>query len=133
MFGREPDYDTTLDPVVRSTAGELRKRIAQYYYETGHETEIRFDLPSGSYVPEFRLPAQRPEAPTTAVQPIQVPFVSGRQPWQEHLIWMLAAALVAILGIGLWLRPWATKTALDRFWAPIHETGYVLDSCSHNG
>jgi len=32
VFGREPDYDTNLDPIVRYTAGEVRKRIAQYYH-----------------------------------------------------------------------------------------------------
>jgi hypothetical protein len=26
VFGREPDYDTNLDPVVRTTAAEIRKR-----------------------------------------------------------------------------------------------------------
>src|SRR5262245_4692029 len=31
VFGREPDYDTNLDPVVRITAAEIRKRLAQYY------------------------------------------------------------------------------------------------------
>src|ERR1700758_1956572 len=31
VFGRAADYDTTSDPVVRITAGEVRKRLAQYY------------------------------------------------------------------------------------------------------
>jgi len=31
VFHRTPDYDTNLDPVVRLCAGEVRKRIAQYY------------------------------------------------------------------------------------------------------
>ena len=28
VFGRDPDYDTNLDPVVRTSACEVRKRIA---------------------------------------------------------------------------------------------------------
>src|ERR1700682_3655066 len=40
-FGRAADYDTNADHVVRSAAGEVRKRLAQYYLEPGHETEIR--------------------------------------------------------------------------------------------
>ena len=44
VFGREPDYDTNADPIVRATAGEIRKRIAQYYHEQGHEAEIRIEL-----------------------------------------------------------------------------------------
>src|ERR1700736_270054 len=59
VFGRHPDYDTNADPIVRATAGEIRKRIAQYYHEHGHETEIRIDLLPGSYVPEFQIPAAK--------------------------------------------------------------------------
>src|SRR5579871_6511623 len=35
VFGRDVHYDTNQDPVVRMTAGEIRKRIAQYYHEPG--------------------------------------------------------------------------------------------------
>ena len=48
VFGRGADYDTNADPVVRTSACEVRKRIAQYYHEAGHAAEIRIDLPSGS-------------------------------------------------------------------------------------
>jgi hypothetical protein len=53
VFGRSADYDTNADPVVRVSAGEVRKRIAQYYHETEGERRIQIDLPTGSYVPEF--------------------------------------------------------------------------------
>jgi hypothetical protein len=56
VFGRAPDYDTNADPVVRMTAGEIRKRIAQYYHDTAHRDEIRIDLPSGSYTAQFHFP-----------------------------------------------------------------------------
>ena len=56
VFARPSHYDTNEDPIVRVTAGEIRKRIAQYYQEPGHEEELRIDLPLGSYVPHF-LPA----------------------------------------------------------------------------
>jgi hypothetical protein len=56
VFGRSPDYDPATDPVVRVLAGEIRKRIAQCYHESGHEAEIRIDLPLGSYLPEFHFP-----------------------------------------------------------------------------
>jgi hypothetical protein len=56
VFARPNHYDTNEDPIVRVTAGEIRKRIAQYYQEPGHEEELRIDLPLGSYVPHF-LPA----------------------------------------------------------------------------
>ena len=53
VFHRPSDYDTNSDPVVRITAGEIRKRLAQYYSEPGHEQQLRVDLPLGSYAPLF--------------------------------------------------------------------------------
>src|SRR6202789_2283454 len=54
VFGRAPDYDSNNDPVVRVTAGEVRKRIAQYYHDPAHEKELWIDLPTGTYVAQFR-------------------------------------------------------------------------------
>jgi len=54
VFGRPPGYDANADPVVRVTAGEIRKRLAQYYYDPAHAGEIRIELPTGSYVPAFQ-------------------------------------------------------------------------------
>src|SRR5215475_11014974 len=31
VFGRNPDYDTNADHIVRTTASEVRKRISRYY------------------------------------------------------------------------------------------------------
>jgi hypothetical protein len=53
VFGRAPDYDSNNDPVVRVTAGEVRKRIAQYYHDPAHEKELWIDLPTGTYVARF--------------------------------------------------------------------------------
>src|ERR1017187_3255520 len=55
FFNRTPDYDTNTDPVVRFSAGEVRKRIAQFYHERGGESALQVNLPLGSYVPEFKL------------------------------------------------------------------------------
>jgi hypothetical protein len=55
VFHRVPDYDLNADPVVRVTAGEVRKRLAQYYYENEHKDELRIELKPGSYVPAFRI------------------------------------------------------------------------------
>ena len=62
VFAREPDYDTNLDPVVRTTAAEIRKRLAQYYQDPVHESELRIVLPLGSYAAKFQLAAEKPVA-----------------------------------------------------------------------
>ena len=78
VFGRPPDYDTNVDPVVRISAAEIRKRIAQYYHDGGHENEIRIDIPLGSYIPEFRAPVVKP-AQVVAPEQVFVTLVSGQE------------------------------------------------------
>src|SRR5271168_5145370 len=58
-FGRVPSYDVNLDPVVRTTAAEVRKRLIQYYYSPDHAGEVIIELPVGSYIPAFREPASQ--------------------------------------------------------------------------
>src|ERR1700722_18271187 len=67
VFGREASYDTTSDPIVRVTAAEIRKRIAQYYQESTNPNELRISLPAGSYVPHFEWP-KRPIHPTSSAE-----------------------------------------------------------------
>jgi hypothetical protein len=119
VFGRPADYDTNLDPVVRTTAGEIRKRIAQYYHEPGHETELRIDLPVGSYVPEFQPPAE-PE-----------PVVPPARPRRRRVAAAVTTAgLIAIVGVALpWSRWLASRSALDRFWDPILDSPSPVLMC----
>src|SRR5271170_5251470 len=53
VFNRPPDYDTADDPIARVTIAEIRKRIAQYYHEEAHASEMRIELMPGRYEPEF--------------------------------------------------------------------------------
>src|SRR6202166_3966121 len=79
-FGREPSYDVNLDPVVRMTAAEVRKRLIQYYYSPDHVGEPIIELPVGSYVPLFREPS--PHSPvqtdTQSVHESPEAFPQGR-------------------------------------------------------
>src|ERR1035441_8252684 len=45
VFDRPPDYDPSADPIVRFTASEVRKRLAQYYVDSAHSGELQIDLP----------------------------------------------------------------------------------------
>src|SRR5215471_2833326 len=65
VFGRPPQIDLGEDTIVRVGAREVRKRLAQYYITPdGASAEIRIDLPSGSYAPEFRYVTLQPERET---------------------------------------------------------------------
>jgi hypothetical protein len=69
VFRRDPQYDTSADPIVRVTAAEIRKRLAQYYYEPEHRQELRIEISSGSYVPAFHLPEEVPAKPANGKIP----------------------------------------------------------------
>lgn len=147
VFHRAPDYDTNIDPVVRVTAAEVRKRIAQYYQEPEHSAEIRIDLPTGSYVPRFfrspvhavrSAPEVEPEASAGAIEPpvsageatvavpgLEVASSSGTRAggWWRRL-WIplagvLAGALMTFAAMRVWegLAFWQER-ALTQFWAP---------------
>jgi hypothetical protein len=53
VFGRSSSYETSLDHIVRTAATELRKRLAIYYGDEKHRSELRIGLVPGSYVPRF--------------------------------------------------------------------------------
>ncbi len=56
VFGRDPSYDTNVDHIVRTAATELRKRLATYYVDEKHRSELRMTMLPGSYIPRFTLP-----------------------------------------------------------------------------
>ena len=128
VFGRSPDYDPAADPVVRVSAGEIRKRIAQYYHEPGHEAEIRIDLPLGSYLPEFHFSRSHEPVDGLTEPAILVPLMPKRLEPRRHFLpaWRRSAKAGIAIAIGLvvlavvWFRPWARQAnMLDQFWAPV--------------
>jgi hypothetical protein len=65
MFGRPIDYDTGNDAVVRVKASEVRKRLTQYYQSLSVPPPVHFELPAGSYAPQFHW-APEVASPTSA-------------------------------------------------------------------
>ena len=119
VFGKDPNYDTTEDPIVRVTAGEIRKRIAQYYQEPGHEQEMRLLLPSGSYAPQFcppeeTVPVVREMEKLPDAQKISLaePSVSRRS--RKLVVGLLVVLIVA--GVLAWR--FSRPAPIDVFWAP---------------
>src|ERR1039458_7366713 len=55
LFGLPTDFDPGQHTIVRVTANEVRKKLAQHYLsENGASHPVRIDLPPGSYRAEFR-------------------------------------------------------------------------------
>src|SRR5947207_625058 len=54
VFGRKPDYDPRIDPIVRMEAAKLRTRLESYYSKEGSVDPVVIQLPKGGYGPVFR-------------------------------------------------------------------------------
>ncbi len=124
VFGREPDYDTSQDPVVRVTASEVRKRLAQYYQAPGHEHETRLDFPRRSYVPEFRFSKER--AIPTASDSLSVP--AGLRSWRGQSV-VLILVSCTFLSVFFWRKLPGHETTLDQFWSPVVSSSFPALLC----
>jgi hypothetical protein len=143
IFGRSADYDTNIDPIVRVTAAEIRKRIEQYYQDPKHSQEIRLYLPAGSYAPQYSWPGRpsglsagataaliRTDDATLILPPDAQSAVSksGRavltvvKPAVAVLLLLLAVASAAIWSAS---RP----PALKQFWEPFVKSSEPVLFC----
>lgn len=112
VFRRHPEYDSSADPVVRTSASEVRKRLEEYYADPAHAGELRIALPVGSYVPEFRPPAEAASPP--------VPPLRARR------LRAALALLVVAVAIGVTWKVRSGRDALQRFWEPVMKESPVL-------
>ncbi len=134
VFGRAPDYDTSSDPIVRVTVAEVRKRIAQYYHEDAHASEVRIELNPGSYVPEF-LPGREPEEHThepiieTVVAEPTVLRKSRFAFGMRSRILAASILVVAALAVAIGTWRWKQTDALEQLWGPVFATPGDIKYC----
>lgn len=151
VFDRPLNYEPATDPVVRLVAGEIRKRLAQYYVQPEHEHELRIEIPPGSYVPLFRwpqhavnagglageihaahVPPGTPEAAVSSEPSLPWGALYRRLvalcPFSKKLRFVIGAAvLMALLvaipaGLSWWGQDRAQRR-LSSFWAPLLSNG----------
>jgi hypothetical protein len=136
IFGRDADYDTSSDPIVRVTAAEIRKRLAQYYQDSAHGSELRITLPSGSYVPQFHWPkeggvAVSPESDPVAVAPVEhAALTASKRRRHSTLVLATVCVAVALLSVGsllIWQR--THQSAFASFWGPVLATSDPVLVC----
>lgn len=119
VFGRDAAYDTAQDPIVRNAAIEVRKRLAQYYLEPEHVTELRIDLPIGSYLPTFTAEEPVPEPPKPPAA-------------RRTRAWVVAVGTLALCGLAaalLWHARRTPTSAFDTFWEPLFRDRKTVQIC----
>src|SRR5580704_17959050 len=84
VFGRQPGFDARQDSTVRTEAGRLRARLAEYYARDGVGDRVIIELPKGGYIPVFR---QSVTSPTDRIW--------YRRPWLRGALAILAVAVAA--------------------------------------
>jgi len=139
VFRRSPDYATGDDPVVRVQAGEVRRRLEQYYQEAPSDSPVSIKLPVGSYSPTFHWASDKgstspdplPVTPAVAA-PVTAPVPQTRirtRQWAIAVACFLVIASVAGIVLFTLQRPTHKKTILEEFWSPVFATQQPVLIC----
>jgi hypothetical protein len=104
LFHLPQDFDSGQHTVVRVTANEVRKKLAQHYLaEIGSQHPVRIGLPAGSYCAEFKWP-----------EPVAEARVPSRPGWHAGRALAGAAVVLAILLAVLFWRWHGAKPVFPR-------------------
>ena len=135
LFHRAPSYDTGDDPIVRVKAGEVRRRLAEYYAAEEQAPELQIELPVGSYIPKFHWRTEPPPPPPAAAPAPELEVVEQPPaPPKQFVNWKIMgfAAALAIAGIAatIIIRAYSHHpSALDLFWGPLSATQQPVLIC----
>jgi hypothetical protein len=142
VFNRPADYATGDDSVVRVQAGEVRRRLEQYYQAPPADSLVHIGLPLGSYAPKFRwtsrppqlldeTAAQEPDPLETDILPDQNSSSAQRNP--KRYLWLTTLGCTvafAAVFVGFWVHQKVSSEAvLHEFWSPIFATPKPILIC----
>jgi hypothetical protein len=134
VFDRVPTYDSASDPIVRVAAGDLRKRLAQYYVQQAHTGQLRIMLPPGRYRPLFQWPCPSEEAGAASAEykttsesehppiPLTTPrltSVTRKGLLLGALAFVVTIGVIAALIWGLYAATHRAERGLRSFWEPV--------------
>ena len=112
VFGRAPEYDSSIDSIVRTQASRLRQRLDLYFAQEGAGEPVRIVIPKGGYIPVFTTQWQVEETtpqlitPAPAVAPMAETVATGSRSWTRSLLMWIVCGLLAtaIAALALVLR-----------------------------
>ena len=120
MFLRPAGYATGDDPVVRVQAGEVRRRLDQYYRARPNGSFVRIELPVGSYSPAFQWlsTTAKPGTPAPPSPEPEIRRTSHAKFWAITAICLVVALAAggAFFAIHRALRQ---RSVVEQFWSPI--------------
>jgi hypothetical protein len=118
VLQRPPEYDTSEDAIVRVTANEVRKRLAQYYQGADIPGNPAISLPPGSYAVTFQW--QPPVVEPAEVEPVPV---SPSHPDRKRMVG-ISLIVMAIIALAFWLWPARRPPAkADPLWSRVFSPG----------
>lgn len=142
VFHREPDGITTENSVVRKQAGEVRKRLDQYYSDVPDKSDVQIQLPLGSYVPVFwfgtdsqlasqATARQAPEHPLVSPSRDEGKATDSLRYFRSRIVAVAAVLLVSAISISIWTfrahrDPYPFFT---QFWEPVSTTPESVVVC----
>lgn len=114
LFGRDSDYDTHEDPIVRVKANEVRKRLALYYRNEGAGAPFRIELPAGGYI--AAIVPNEPGGPLPALRPGGLASIVS----SPKSMAITAGVLLALAALAFtWSRGFSFQNEVEQFWAPV--------------
>lgn len=132
VFQRPVGYATGDDPIVRVQAGDVRRRLEQFYLGDGGKSTVRIELPVGSYCPEFRLihaAVQAVEQATAETATGPVAAVASQQPppqrrrfTRPYQVAVAAVAVLAVTLVALGIKHAEQRDVMIDFWSPVFST-----------
>ena len=137
VFGRQADYDTSQDNIVRVHVSELRKKLEQYFETEGKDEAHVLEVPRGAYALVVRpragvpaVPAEPPAAPKVRKTRAAVRVLAlacallgalcGYLAWRNHELGRAVAAAPPVQTNPLWRQFFAGNRDTDLI---------VADSC----
>lgn len=126
LFQRPPAYLTGEDPVVRVQAGEVRRRLEQFYQADTGEPPVRIELTAGSYAPHFQLRSAEPvgkHGEGRQTRPGLAGDGDADKPRRGLLVLSIASlcVVIAVATAVFWVSAHEkakTFSAAEEFWAP---------------
>jgi len=117
VFGKGINFEPGEYSLVRVKAGEVRKRLTDFYQSTA-DTGLRIELPVGGYLPRIHYP----DEPIESGQAPDKAIVRAKLFNRRRFAWMAGSTLAAVGATSLVPLLRHKATPLELLWRPVFAT-----------